>query len=89
VKLQYIPSGVGGGATVKGFLPFQVAKLDMGAPTNGKRKFMAKEWVDLLMRILGCSPEILAWRKKLAIVSRLTHLGKSNVNIMELDLGKV
>ena|GEM_PF-4126670 len=41
------------------------------------------------MRILGFSPEILAWQKKLAILSRLTPLVESNVNIMELDLGKL
>jgi len=84
-KLQYVSEGVGGGyVTVTGFLPFQVAKLDMDAFTDGRKKFTTEEWVDVLISTVGFNPEILAWRKKLAILSRLIPLVEQNVNMMEL-----
>jgi len=83
-KLQYVSSGVEGYVTVVGFTPFQIAKLDMKAFMDGRREFTTEEWVDVLISTVGFNPEVLPWRKKLVIISRLIPLVESNVNMMEL-----
>jgi len=51
---------------------------------EGRRKFTAGEWVNVLISTIGFNPEALPWRKKLVILSRLIPLVESNVNMMEL-----
>jgi ATP-dependent Lon protease len=84
VRLQYVSDAEGGYATVVGFIPFQIAKLDMDAFMEGRRKFTTEEWVNVLISTIGFNPEALPWRKKLVILSRLIPLVESNVNMMEL-----
>jgi ATP-dependent Lon protease len=83
-KLQYVSSGVEGYVTIVGFTPFQIAKLDMKAFMDGRREFTTEKWVDVLISTVGFNPEVLPWRKKLVIISRLIPLVESNVNMMEL-----
>jgi ATP-dependent Lon protease len=83
-KLQYVSSGVEGYVTIVGFTPFQIAKLDMKAFMDGRREFTTEEWVDVLISTVGFNPEVLPWRKKLVIISRLIPLVEPNVNMMEL-----
>jgi ATP-dependent Lon protease len=83
-KLQYVSSGVEGYVTVVGFTPFQIAKLDMKAFMDGRKGFTTEEWVDVLISTVGFNPEVLPWRKKLIIISRLIPLVEPNVNMMEL-----
>jgi len=83
VRLQYMSGSEGGYATVVGFIPFQIAKLDMDAFMEGRRKFTTEEWVNVLISTIGFNPEALPWRKKLVILSRLIPLVESNVNMME------
>jgi ATP-dependent Lon protease len=83
-KLQYVSNVEGGYVTVVGFLPFQIAKLDMKAFMDGRREFTTEEWVDVLISTIGFNPEILPWKKKLVILSRLIPLVEPNVNMMEL-----
>ncbi|MGC8832358.1 MAG: BREX system Lon protease-like protein BrxL [Thermoproteota archaeon] len=84
VRLQYVPQGGEGRVAVVGFLPFQVAKLDVGAFVEGRRKFTVEEWVDVLISTVGFNPTVLDFRKKLVILSRLIPLVEPNVNMMEL-----
>jgi len=83
VRLQYMSGSEGGYATVVGFIPFQIAKLDMDAFMEGRRKFTTEEWVNVLISTIGFNPEALPWRKKLVILSRLIPLVESNVNMIE------
>jgi ATP-dependent Lon protease len=83
-KLQYVSNGVEGNVTVVGFTPFQIARLDMKAFMDGRREFTTEEWVDVLISTVGFNPEVLPWRKKLVIISRLIPLVEPNVNMMEL-----
>lgn len=83
-KLQYVSSGEEGYVTVVGFTPFQIAKLDMKAFMDGREEFTAEEWVNVLISTIGFNPEVLSWRKKLVILSRLIPLVEPNVNMMEL-----
>jgi ATP-dependent Lon protease len=70
--------------TVVDFLPFQIAKLDMEAFIEGRKEFTTQEWVDVLISTIGFNPDVLPWRKKLVILSRLIPLVEPNVNMMEL-----
>jgi ATP-dependent Lon protease len=83
-KLQYVSSGAEGYVAVVGFTPFQVAKLDMNAFMEGRREFTTEEWVNVLISTIGFNPEVLPWRKKLVVLSRLIPLVEPNVNMMEL-----
>jgi ATP-dependent Lon protease len=82
--LQYIASSEGSYVIITDFKPFQIAKLDMKAFIDGRKEFTTEEWVDVLVSTIGFNPEILSWRKKLVIISRLIPLVEPNVNIMEL-----
>lgn len=84
VKLQYVSSGLEGYVTVVGFTPFQIAKLDMKAFMDGRKEFTTEEWIDVLISTIGFNPEVLPWRKKLIILTRLIPLVEPNVNMMEL-----
>jgi ATP-dependent Lon protease len=70
--------------TIVDFKPFQIAKLDMKAFMDGRTKFTTEEWIDVLISTIGFNPEVLSWRKKLVILSRLIPLVEPNVNMMEL-----
>lgn len=83
-RLQYVSNVEGGYVTVVAFTPFQIAKLDMKAFMDGRREFTTQEWVDVLISTIGFNPEVLPWRKKLVILSRLIPLVEPNVNMMEL-----
>ena len=83
-RLQYISDVEGGSVTVVDFLPFQIAKLDMEAFIEGRKEFTTQEWVDVLISTIGFNPDVLPWRKKLVILSRLIPLVEPNVNMMEL-----
>jgi ATP-dependent Lon protease len=82
--LQYITSTEGGYVIATDFKPFQIARLDMEAFMDGRREFTTEEWVDVLISTIGFNPEVLPWRKKLVIISRLIPLVEPNVNMMEL-----
>jgi ATP-dependent Lon protease len=83
-RLQYISDVEGGSVTVVDFLPFQIAKLDMEAFIEGRKEFTTQEWIDVLISTIGFNPDVLPWRKKLVILSRLIPLVEPNVNMMEL-----
>jgi len=83
-KLVYVSNVEGGYVTVVGFRPFQIAKLDIKAFMDGRREFTTEECVDVLISTIGFNPEVLPWRKKLVILSRLIPLVEPNVNMMEL-----
>ena len=84
VKLRYVASEGGGYVHIADFRPFQIAKLDMKAFIEGRKKFTTEEWVDVLISTIGFNPKALQWRKKLVILSRLIPLVEPNVNMMEL-----
>ena len=84
VKLHYVASEGGGYVHIADFRPFQIAKLDMKAFIEGRKKFTTEEWVDVLISTIGFNPKALQWRKKLVILSRLIPLVEPNVNMMEL-----
>jgi len=83
-KLQYVSGVEEGYVTVVGFTPFQIAKLDMKAFMDGRKEFTTEEWVDVLISTVGFNPEVLPWRKKLVILSRLIPLVEPNANMIEL-----
>ncbi len=83
-KLRYVSDSEGGYAKVVDFKPFQIAKVDMKAFVDGRKEFTTEVWVDVLTSTVGFNPEVLPWRKKLVIISRLIPLVEPNVNIMEL-----
>ncbi len=83
-KLRYMSSDSERYVTILGFTPFQIAKLDMNAFIDGRKEFTTEEWIDVLISTIGFNPEILHWRKKLVILSRLIPLVEPNVNMMEL-----
>jgi ATP-dependent Lon protease len=70
--------------TVTDFKPFQIARVDLGEFSKGRREFTTDEWMDVLISTIGYNPTILNMRKKLVILTRLIPLVEENVNIMEL-----
>jgi len=83
-ELQYTSNIEGGYVTIVSFKPFQIAKLDTKAFIDGRKKFTIEEWIDVLISTIGFNPEVLPWRKKIVILSRLIPLVEPNINMMEL-----
>ncbi len=69
--------------------PLGVSSLDLDAYREGRSKFTATEWMDLIINTFGLNPDSYAVgddpeRTKLILLSRAVPLVESNINLVEL-----
>ncbi len=64
--------------------PIQVAAFDLEEYREGRRRFTADEWIDLLVRSIGLEPSHFDRRLKLLYLVRLIPLCERNYNLIEL-----
>lgn len=68
---------------IENFLPFQTPEIDVDIYREARNNFTLEEWVDVLLNTVGLNPLQYNFRQKLLIISRLTPLVETNVNMME------
>lgn len=67
------------------FTPYQLTRPDMDAFRRARDEFTLDEWVELLVTSAGYRPDAFpTFRSKLLLLTRLTPLTQSNLNLVEL-----
>jgi ATP-dependent Lon protease len=87
--LQYLADEEAGTVMLTKLAPLGVSSLDLEAYREGRSKFSASEWMDLIINTFGLNPDSYAngpdpeWTK-LVLLSRAIPLVEPNVNLVEL-----
>lgn len=64
--------------------PIQMPHVDLDEYKEGRRAFTKDEWIDVLMRSIGMEPDMLTYREKWLLLTRLAPLAENNFNLCEL-----
>ncbi len=64
--------------------PIQMPNMDMDDLREGRKKFTAEQWLDVLMRSSGMEPTTLDQRVKWHLLARMIPFVENNYNVCEL-----
>ncbi len=64
--------------------PIQMPHVDVDELKNGRKAFTKEEWIDVLLRSTGMEPDILSYREKWLLITRMLPLVENNFNFCEL-----
>lgn len=87
-NLEYL--GMGESANSKdrveivNLLPIHMPHIELDDLKSGRSKFTKDEWVDVLLRSIGMEPDILSYREKWLLLTRMIPLVENNFNMCEL-----
>ena len=70
--------------SVRQLKPIQMPNMDMDELREGRRKFTAEQWLDVLMRSSGMEPTTLKKRVKWHLLARMIPFVENNYNVCEL-----
>jgi len=85
VGMSYDTSGPKPVMVVDTFMPYQLARPDIGAFREGRSRFSFEEWVELMITSAGYSARAFpTLRHRLLLLARLVPLAENNVNLVEL-----
>jgi len=69
---------------ITGFIPFQVAVINLDEYIEKRQEFTTDEWIDILVNSCGLDPDKMTRRQKLLYLCRCIPLVETNVNMVEL-----
>lgn len=64
--------------------PIQMPHIDIDVLKEGRKAFTKDEWLDVLLRSIGMEPEVLSYREKWLLITRMIPLVENNFNLCEL-----
>lgn len=64
--------------------PIQMPHVDINELKEGRKAFTKEEWIDVLLRSIGMEPDILKYREKWLLLTRMLPLIENNFNLCEL-----
>lgn len=64
--------------------PIQMPHVDIDELKRGRRNFTKDEWIDVLLRSIGMEPDMLTYREKWLLITRMLPLVENNFNLCEL-----
>ena len=64
--------------------PIQMPHIDIDELKEGRKAFTKDEWIDVLLRSIGMEPDVLGYREKWLLLTRMLPLIKKNFNLCEL-----
>ena len=70
--------------TVRRLKPIQMPNMDMEELREGRRRFTAEQWLDVLMRSSGMEPTTLDRTVKWHLLARMIPFVENNYNVCEL-----
>ena len=84
--LSYVPNEAKGESPyiLTSLKPIQLAWFDFDEYCEGRSRFGADEWLDVIVRTVGLEPELLSHRSKLFLMTRLIAYCERNFNLIEL-----
>ena len=83
-RLQIVSQGKGQAVKLVEFKPMQSGKVDLEQMVLARRNFSTHEWIDILVRTMGCEPEAYTDIEKRHLILRLLPMIQNNLNMMEL-----
>lgn len=70
--------------SIRKLTPIQMPHVDMEGLKEGRKAFTKEEWMDILLRSTGMEPDMLSYREKWLLITRLIPLVENNFNYCEL-----
>ena len=64
--------------------PIQMPHIDIDELKEGRKAFTKDEWIDVLLRSIGMEPDVLGYREKWLLLTRMLPLIENNFNLCEL-----
>lgn len=64
--------------------PIQMPHIDIDELKEGRKAFTKDEWIDVLLRSIGMEPDVLSYREKWLLLTRMLPLIENNFNLCEL-----
>ena len=64
--------------------PIQMPHIDIDELKEGRKAFTKDEWIDVLLRSIGMEPDVLNYREKWLLLTRMLPLIENNFNLCEL-----
>ena len=83
-RLQVVANGKGRAVKLIDFKPMQSGKIDLELMVAARKKFSILEWIDVLVRTMGCEPLAYTESEKRHLILRLLPMIQNNLNMMEL-----
>ena len=70
--------------SIRKLTPIQMPHVDMDELKQGRKAFSKDEWIDILLRSVGMEPDMLSYREKWLLLTRMIPLVENNFNLCEL-----
>ncbi|WP_318523251.1 BREX system Lon protease-like protein BrxL [Photobacterium leiognathi] len=83
-RLQVVSHGKVQAVQLIDFKPMQSGKINLEQMVSARKNFSTSEWVDVLVRTMGCEPSAYSDRQKRYLILRLLPMIQNNLNMMEL-----
>ncbi|MEZ8678437.1 BREX system Lon protease-like protein BrxL [Vibrio lentus] len=83
-RLRVVSHGKGKAVKLIDFKPMQSGKIDLEQMVLARQNFSTQEWIDLLVRTMGCEPNAYGDRQKRYLILRLLPMVQNNLNMIEL-----
>ena len=64
--------------------PIQMPHVDIEELKQGRKGFTKDEWIDVMLRSIGMEPDMLSYREKWLLLTRMIPLVENNFNLCEL-----
>ena len=69
---------------IRKLTPIQMPHVDVDEYKEGRRNFTKDEWMDVLLRSIGMESDVLSYREKWLLITRMLPLVENNFNLCEL-----
>ncbi|MCI8693598.1 MAG: protease Lon-related BREX system protein BrxL [Lachnospiraceae bacterium] len=70
--------------SIRKLTPIQMPHIELEELKAGRKAFTKDEWIDVLLRSIGMEPEVLSYREKWLLLTRMLPLVENNFNLCEL-----
>lgn len=64
--------------------PIQMPHIEIEELKQGRKAFTKDEWIDVMLRSIGMEPDMLSYREKWLLLTRMLPLVENNFNLCEL-----
>lgn len=69
---------------IRKLTPIQMPHIDIEELKQGRKAFTKDEWINVMLRSIGMEPDMLSYREKWLLLTRMIPLVENNFNLCEL-----
>lgn len=84
LDFEYIEEEKENPIRIRKLTPIQMPHVDVNEYKEGRRNFTKDEWMDVLLRSIGMESDVLSYREKWLLITRMLPLVENNFNLCEL-----